>query len=85
MPEDFYTLDPTLALFNNTLKSWVNINVFKDGDSVFKGKIPESLGNHDENDWLVEEVKTWQRQQEHEQQSREEIEDIDPWIAMMMS
>ena len=54
------------------LKEWVKLNIYKDGDFIFHGKVKPPSGN----DWLVLELESWKEKEKHEEKSAEEYGDI---------
>ena len=54
---ELYLLDPSSRPFKTILKAWVNENIPKDGDTIFKGKIKTRIEN--ERDWLTLELENW--------------------------
>ena len=55
--QELYLLDPSSRPFKTILKAWVNENIPKDGDTIFKGKIKTRIEN--ERDWLTLELENW--------------------------
>ena len=72
LPEVLFSLDPDKESLNSSLKHWINSNIEKDGDFIFKGKVrpPES------NDWLLRELESWKDSLDHEIESYKQSEDI---------
>ena len=72
IPDSFFTLNVRSLSFKMGLKEWVKLNIYKDGDFIFHGKVkPPS-----DNDWLVLELESWKEKEKHEEKSAEEYSDI---------
>ena len=72
LPEHLQSLDPNRPAFKAVLKTWVQENIGKDGDHIFKGK-----NRPEKTDWLALEVEKWRKQMDHERTSLYELQGIE--------
>ena len=71
LPEFFYDVEPNSQTFKTLLKSWVKVNIPKEGDDIYRGKKKKV-----EDDWLRLELKTWKNANEHNLASGVEAEEL---------
>ena len=67
----FHDIDPNSRTFRIHLKNWVRVHIPKEGDHIYRGK-----KDPEEDDWLLQELKSWKEKEEHDFKSNTEIEEL---------